>query len=442
MTKTSICALFIALQVLPIQCFSANWLMLQGGEAPDAPRYRLWGFAQVEHQSIMGEKTLSTGAWRGSTARFNLVGPEFDEGRSVELRRARVGLRGRLTPWLNYFFLSEFGNNGVTNPNGNDHDPQLTDASITISPLRGFRLRLGQFKFPGSEEAWTAQHASAYINFTNMTAQLLQERFFDSDGSAACTRALRAVQDCRNFANGSFGAFRDLGIEVFETFVHEGWEYSYAFMVGNGNGLTRWDNDDNKDIYAYLSTEKVFGGKGPFRDSWKLYVWMQEGKRELKLPQRRTWNRDRRGVGTTFRGWDWRFAAEYVDADGMIFSGSDSGVVPGTASADGALIASNNVAPDESAYGWYVQAGRQIHPMVELNVRYDEGVRGTKLARNRREAETWTLGVLSQFAKSSRVIVNYEFRKASAPDFSAGAVPSVVADSIGDRLTFRYQFKF
>jgi hypothetical protein len=50
--------------------------------------------------------------------------------------------------------------------------------------------------------------------------------------------------------------------------------------------------------------------------------------------------------------------------------------------------------------------------------------------------------VLSQFAKSSRVIVNYEFRKASAPDFPAGAVPSVVADSIGDRLTFRYQFKF
>ena len=60
----------------------------------------------------------------------------------------------------------------------------------------------------------------------------------------------------------SVGAFRDIGIQVFDTFKATNWEHSYAIMVGNGNGLNYGDNDGNKDVYLYWSSERVFGGKG------------------------------------------------------------------------------------------------------------------------------------------------------------------------------------
>ena len=143
---------------------------------------------------------------------------------------------------------------------------------------------MGLFKTPGAEEGLQAIHVFDYINFTTVTNQLLLERFPSStcDGASPTTPCTQ-TSDANNAAtptpdadmnqfSRSVGAFRDVGIQVFDTFKSGSWENSYAIMYGNGNGLNYGDNDDNKDLYLYLSTEDVYGGKGGRRDPTTISI--------------------------------------------------------------------------------------------------------------------------------------------------------------------------
>lgn len=220
---------------------ASNWLMLQGTE-PDnsAPRAKVWGFIQPEYQSTSGTE-LKAGPFKGQDMAPNQIRPDNKSNKTFNIRRARLGVRGTgfpLDPKVNYFFLAEFGNNGITTRN---KAGQITDASITLNHIEGARIRIGQFKTPTSEEGLQAIHVFNYVNFTNGTDQLLLERFTNGDGSDNT--------DGANPPNGPVGAFRDIGVQVFDTFKKDNWEHSYAVMVGNGNGINRGDNDDNMDTY-------------------------------------------------------------------------------------------------------------------------------------------------------------------------------------------------
>jgi len=212
-------------------------------------------------------------------------------------------------------------------------------------------------------------------------------------------------------------------------------------MYGNGNGITRADNDDNKETYLYLSTEWVFAGKGGRRQGWKMFVWNQDGKRTLKGADANgqgEYDRTRRGLGTTFRKGKYRAAFEYITADGMIVNGSDGGAVPGTPFTDGVdntTTASINVETKGEADGWYGHFGYMVLPKLELDLRYDIFNRMTNVAKLERKFETVTLGVQYFFNRKSRVIVNYEFRDAEAPNLPAAAGPNVIGDGIDDRLS-------
>lgn len=218
------------------QAQAANWLALQGTEpAGSAERAKLWGFIQPEYQATDGTE-LKAGPFSGQDAIFNQIGPDLDTDSQFNIRRARIGVRGTGFPLdsnTNYFFLAEAGNNGITKGDGGG--VKITDASITLSHIPGARVRVGQFKYPGAEEGLQAIHVFDYINFTNVTNGLLLERFFDGDGSDT---------QSANSPNGPVGAFRDVGVQVFNTFTNGSWEHSYALMVGNGNGIARGDNDD------------------------------------------------------------------------------------------------------------------------------------------------------------------------------------------------------
>jgi len=225
---------------------SANWLALQGTE-PDgqSARARVWGFVQPEYQSMSGSK-VAAGAWKGSEAVFNQIGPDLKTSSSFNIRRARIGVRGTGFPLdnnVNYFFLAEFGNNGITRPGNGTGSAKVTDASVTLSHIPGARIRVGQFKTPGAEEGLQAIHVFDYINFTGVTNGLLLERFFNGDGSDTyfTPGGNSGSGGNKNSANGPVGAFRDVGIQVFDTFKVNDWELSYAAMLGNGNGITRGD---------------------------------------------------------------------------------------------------------------------------------------------------------------------------------------------------------
>lgn len=422
---------------------AANWLALQGTEPEGAAaRARLWGFIQPQFQAKDDNK-LPLGAWKGQNAVFNQIGPQLENANQFQLRRARLGVRGTGFPLdsnVNYFFLVEAGQNGLTEFAGSG-SVALTDASVTLNHFKKFtRIRFGQFKHPGSEDGLQAIHVHNYIDFATPTNQLLLERFFAGDGSDTSAKPTNASANANRPIG--FSAFRDIGVQLFNFFEYGDWfgypwEHSYAFMVGNGNGINTGDRNDDKDIYLYASTGPIFKGKGARREDLKLFAWYQDGKRRLNLVSQGIegdFDRTRWGLGLTFRKDKYRFYAEYYDADGMIFNGTDGGAVPGSVQNDGLGVASFNVAVDEKAWGYYLDGGYKVLPNVELDYRFSYLDRATETAAQERKFWDHTLGVQYFFNKKSRALLNYQIRDAEAP---ANANADKIVSEIGNVLSLQ-----
>jgi len=437
------------------EALAINWLKMQGAEPPDAaPRARVWGFIQPEFKQTEGTK-IQAGGWSGQNAIFNLSGPDLKSESGFSIKRARIGVRGTGFPLdnnVNYFFLAEFGNNGITRQGGGSG--RITDASVTLNHIKGARIRVGQFKTPGSEEGLQAIHVFDYINFTNGGNQLLLERYFNGDGSSAKTTAGSV-----NKPNGPVSAFRDIGIQVFDWVTIGNWEHSYALMLGNGNGITRGDNDGNREVYTYWASELLLSGVSPFPSgshlappswsadqhgprgaryqSWKTYGWYQGGKRTLTTAGdgAGVYDRTRYGIGTTLRKGKIRAAAEYFVAKGMIFSGTDGGAVAGAQNNAGSAYADFNVETMGEANSWYLDFGYLILPKLELDIRYDTLNRNTNFSAKERKFETLTLGAQYFFNKKSRLLVNYELRNAEAPNAASSAAPNRILDGMDNRMS-------
>ncbi len=417
-----------------LQAEAANWLMLQGTEKPGAaPRAKLWGFLQPTYRTTDGTD-LQAGPWKGQEAQFNQIPPHLSSNKQFNIARARIGVRGTgfpLNSKVNYFFLAEFGSNGITWPGGGAGAAKITDASVTFNYIPGARIRVGLFKTPGAEEGLQAIHVFDYVNFTSFSNQMLLERFFNSDGSVAGDV---------NAPNGPVGAFRDIGVQVFNEFRTGGWDTSYAIMFGNGNGINRGDNNGDMDSYYYLSTEKVFSGKGARIDSLKLFAWYQTGKRTLLAGATQTegsYDRTRNGVGLTYRQNKFRVSAEYMLADGMIFNGTDGGAVVGSLNNAGTAKAGFNILPEDKANGYYLHFGYMVFPQLELDVRYDVLNRATETDAGERQFTTATLGGQWFFDKKNRITFNYELRSAEAPNLAGSAAPNLILDGMDDRISLQ-----
>ena len=401
--------------LMTLPAYSANWLMLQGTEAHkqgEAPRAHLWGFIQAQYQYDTSDPSTAPNP-AGGYVPPKLIGPNLDDQSAFNVNRARVGVRGTgfpLDPKVNYFILTEFGNNGITYGDDGKH---LTDASITLNHIPGARIRMGLFKYPGAEEGLQAIHVFDYINFTTVSNQLLLERFLSSscDGGNAttpCTQTTDVNQpptptpdaDMNQFSR-SVGAFRDVGIQVFDMFKFSNWEHSYAVMVGNGNGLNYGDNDSNKDVYLYWSSELVFGGKGGRREGLKLFAWHQDGKRANPTDRTQEQDRERSGAGIKYLQKPFRATAEYMQGKGMIFQGQHR---------------PTQMYNDLEAAGYYVEGGWYIpNTNFEIDLRFDSYTRdenhpSSVVGQHESTADTITLGSQYHFNKKTRVNVEYASR--------------------------------
>ncbi len=446
---------------------AANWLMLQGTERPGAaPRAKVWGFIQPEYQSTDGTK-VAAGAFNGNDAIFNQIRPDLNGSSDLNVLRARFGIRGVSMPLdsnVNYFFLAETGNNGVTRyANAGTAGMRMTDASVTLNNIKGARIRIGQFKAPMGEEALQAVHVFDYINFTGMTNGLMLERHFAGDGSGTFVKQTPTGATTASNSNdvnapiSGVSAFRDVGIQVFDTFKVANIEHSYAVMKGNGNGLNRGDGDSNKDTYLYYSAEQVYGGKGPKRQGLKGYIWSIDGQRTLTTEGAGTYDRQRSGFGMTYRKGKQRASFEYISAKGMIFTGSDGASVPGTSigqlpvsgpfgtnpnpdldgdgNPDNQVRVSWNVATTGEANGFAIHYGYAITPKVELDIRHDVYNRMTNVTNAERIFTTTTLGAQYWLNKKTHLTVNYELRDAEAPAYASTSNTAKVLDSLDNRLS-------
>jgi len=453
------CSFFVAGQAQAV-----NWLMVQGTETQGAaPRAKLWGFLQPQYERVENDK-LAAGPFKGQDAAFNTIGPNLDSNSQFQLRRARIGIRGAGFPLddkINYFILAEFGKNGITEYGSS---VELTDASVTFNHIKGARIRVGQFKTPMSEEVYQGIALFDWINFTGYANQQLLERHLETDGLTPCRFApagpnpasSAAYLDKCNDGNEweAFGAARDTGIQVFDTFTFESmkdWEFSYSAMVGNGNGLNEGDSNNNKDYYVYVAAEQIFGGKGPFQQGWKTYAWYTKGTREIinsrilsstGVEVEEDFDRKRWGIGTAYKKGKIRAAAEYNKADGMIFNGTTGGATPDSISNVGNVISQFNILPDEEAEGWYIDFGYKVLPKLELGARFDQYKRATEDSRNlnasgrgdERRFNTWTLGAQYFFNKKTRATINYAFRDGKAYDNNTA---DDLLDDMGDILSLQ-----
>ncbi|WP_089726545.1 porin [Candidatus Thiosymbion oneisti] len=414
----------VLLYALPAS--AVNWIMLQGTEPATAPAYRPFGFIGIEYQQTDGSR-IAAGPFKGQPLMPNQIVPRLEDTSELQISHVRLGLQGRLFAGkLNYRISPLAGDNGISQ-NGSPN-VKFTDLSVTLNLIPHARIRIGQFKQPGSEEGLQPAVLRDYIRPTNLSRQLTNERLFDSDGT---------LKHDANVFDGPLSGWRDTGIQVFDAFKTGPWEHTYALMAGTGSGLAIYNGsgDGRPDWYLYWSSELIFGGKGASRDGLKLTGWYQDGERELRIgaeQKTETFDRKRYGLGTVFRRGPWRVAGEWVKADGMIFNGTDGGAVPGSAGNQGNVIAGFNVLPDNEADGWYLDGGYRLFDKWELRARYDRLNRGTNKKETERRFETFTLGITYRPTKQVRVLADYEFRQVDAPGLPGAAVPSRILSEVDD----------
>ena len=389
---------------------AVNWLMLQGTERDgQAPRAKVWGFLQPTYQkdtsNITGPEPTR-------------IGPNLEKQEQFQLQRARIGVRGLGFPLdsnINYFFLAEFGQNAITDGGayGQKQAVKLTDASVTFNHIPGMRIRTGLFKTPGPEEVFQGIFTFDYINFTDVSNQMMLERFTKGVNSTANGNGTVAATEA---SFGSFGAARDIGVQFFDSFKSNGWDHSYAVMIGNGNGLDTGGTADGDETYLYWSSEKLIkGGKGPWAHGLKMFAWSHSGARKVDLTDdgvanKVSYDRKRSGVGARYRQGDWRIAGEYMQGEGMIFQGAEK---PGLA-----------IGPFQDlkgeADGYYLDVGYYIPGTKwELDARYDVYNRSTTHSRITAEFNTITYGVQYHFNRKTKFTLNYATRDAEATDATA-----------------------
>jgi hypothetical protein len=439
--NSSILISLATVSLFSLNLHAADWLSLAGTEPTmvkiegnrvlnknRTPHF--WGFVQVGYQKNYGTILNSTKGINKTP--FVMVAPNLDYQSGFEVNRARLAVRGMIDKenTINYFLMTEFGDNGITQPAGHSSNNYLTDASITYRGIPYLNVRAGQFKYPGSEEGMRAVFASEYRNFSTAGGQLLLERFIPNNASVVKDGVYQGapVQ--------SVGAYRDRGVELFNTLhLQDNITLSLAGMLGNGTGLSSTNSSGELTYYGYLSSEYLFGkGKGYFTESFKFFTWYQDGKRQLNNTN---YKRERYGVGIDYFHNGLRVDVEYIKAKGMIYNGAkDVDSDPYGLDWQYQIAASD----DNVADGGYISLQYYvITKKLELLARYDYLNRLTNSVKDERDFKTTTLGVSYHFKGPNRIDVNYAFRDITAP---GNDVAQDVLDYGGDLLSIQATIKF
>jgi hypothetical protein len=408
------------------QAFATNWFELQNNEQPGAAPYTVWGFIQPQYVHNEGGAVngiaapAGAKAYNGQTALFNLVGPDVTHRDQLQIFRARGGVRGVIPGTgekINYFVLGEVGNNGLTR----ERHAVLTDASVTFNQIPGARVRVGLGRLPLGEEAMQGVQIMDYINFTGVTDGLLNERQVAPYSTTRPTLPTLGVPFKISKISGAIAGYRDVGVEIYDWFRKDQWEYAYALMVsqGNGIGFDNTLNRGNHDVTGRLQASYVFGGKGPKREDATAYIWRQEGDRAFNGTD---YARTREGVGAKYLRNGLRLSGEYIRGRGMIYVSPQ----PQFNDVGGSVAFEpvNMVAVESSnkASGYYLDMGWRFNQKWEADLRYDEFSKLTNSAFDERKTTTWTLGAQYFFSPALRFQVNYEIRNAKVVDPNAAGL--------------------
>lgn len=445
MKNKSLVAAAVAAVCLGGVAHATNWFQLQGTEPSGvAAPFHVFGFIQPTYEDaggsavngLMGPTLLPNGnagpaAFNGAIPKFNEVAPQDTSASSFNMLRARIAVRGTVTPISNqidYFIMAEFGNNGYTN-NGNGSTPRLTDASVTFNQIPGARVRVGLFKTPGPEEVLQGIPDFDYINFTNVSQQLILNQFVGSAPAASEGGGAYGVQAA------PITAGRDQGIQVFDWFNDGPWQFAYAAMIGNGAPLYANATTNSSDYYGRLQESYIFNhSKGPHQAGITAWVWEHLGHQTLNVAngtagfarQNYTYRRD--GIGAQYRSGFMtpgavRVTGELMRGSGWILSGAPfSGPTSGTVGCTlNNPLCSETLYPgaNNQAAGGYIETGVFVTKHWDLEARYDQYDRMTNNPGLERIFKTTTLGIQYYVSPMARVTFNYAINRIDIPHLSS-----------------------
>jgi len=447
MKKQSLVAAAVAAALFTGGAHASNWLQLQGTEPNGiAAPVRVFGFIQPTYQDAGGSAVnglTGLGApFNGAVPKFNEVAPQNTSSSSFNIQRARIAARGTVLPISNkidYFIMAEFGNNGYTGGSGS-YTPRLTDASVTFNEIPGARVRVGLFKTPGPEEVLQGIPDFNYINFTNVSAQLIQNQFISGLAYAPTAPAQGVGPGGYLVTAAPIDAGRDTGVQVFDWFNNGPWQFAYAGMIGNGSPPYANAGTNSSDYYGRLQESYIFNhSKGPHQAGVTGWVWDHLGHQALDVATgagpgytRQDYTFKRYGAGAQYRSGFMkpgavRVTAEVMRGTGWILSGAPfSSPASGTpvcgATASGAsALCTETLYPgaDNAAVGGYVETGFFVTKNWDLEARYDEYSRMTNNPALERAYKTTTLGVQYYISPVARITLNYAFNRIDVPHLSA-----------------------
>lgn len=461
---------------------AANWVMMFGTE-PATSTHRLLGAAQLTYENNFDCRD-TRGFMGGAVANNGVVvnncrmGPELRNSESgLALQNLMLGGRGNLIPdRINYFFAVNAGENAANYKpwkTSRERIASLTDASVTFNYVPGMRVRAGLLRKPGPEELYQGLEATDYVFLTDFVQRVQIDRFIK--GNAKSTSPISGQGYAGNVARNGYDADvgRDWGIQFFDAFKRDKWTHTYSVMFGNGNGIHQSDNNSEKDLNLYFSSEyDLPGGKGPKKHGVKLYGYHHQGVRNFEIDALGTKSQDfdriRYGVGAKALGHLFgedrglhRLGVELMFADGMVT------YTPTANAADAPFGGLIQVAAEEGNkakgitfdYGYYFNKNWQFDVRYSRdNLLYETANTSNVPGRiywtsgDERILKYTTLGVNYHFAPKTRLTFNYEFRHVTAPnparDFNGNISAAstnnanVVSGSVGDRIGLRLTHSF
>lgn len=417
--------LFVFLFIFSLN--AADWVTLQGTESKVS--HIPWGFFQLRAQHNESQILEKDGF---NKTPFAYVKPTLQNQSELQLARARAGIRGSLTDdnKINYFTLVELAPNGVNNPLGYQMHSYLTDASLTFKYLPVY-VRVGRFKYAGSEEGNMARFVSPFIMFSTVGDQLMLERFIKTSRNDTVNEDLYIA-----VPSHGVGAYRDSGIQFFKDIeINEKSFITLSYMIGNGSGLANENlNNNNFTHYGFASYENLLGkGKGYRTESLKLYSWYQAGKRQLySNGESHMYDRVRYGLGVTYFLNKLRIEAEYMKGEGMIMTGAKD---VNAKQKEETWKYSMRASSDNVADGYYMLSTYELFNHLEVIARYDEYKRMKNSDLEYREFKTLTTGLSYIFKGYDRLDFNYALNEGNAPHNPAA---DSILKSMGNLISIQY----
>jgi phosphate-selective porin OprO and OprP len=196
-----------------------------------------------------------------------------------DIRRARLDLKGDLTPYFSYRLQTDFAGT-----------PKLMDAYADIKLLKFLTITIGQTKIPFSLENITPDNTMEAIDRSQVVEALVAR-----------------TKDVIGNQNG-----RDIGLQIGGSLIKYKNRYLFDYGIGvfNGAGINIADKNENKDVIGRLALHPIKGlGLGG-----SFYT----GKGNFGTPTPTNQDRSRYGTELSYENKNFTFRGEYISGkDGV-----------------------------------------------------------------------------------------------------------------------------